>query len=144
MSRSLLLVAAACFLISGCDSGSDQEKLQGDWKSREMWGWFEFDLPPTKGGPRTITFSGNKFTYKNGKGRDQSVTGTFSCDTRKSPREITFTFQKRTIVGIYSLSGNVLKICIGEKDRVPPTTFDGGPRERPALLLFQRPSEEDP
>ena len=39
----------------------------------------------------------------------------------------------------YSLSGGGWRVCVGEKDDVPPAYMSGGPGERPALLIFRRP-----
>jgi uncharacterized protein (TIGR03067 family) len=134
-------VAVACWCLGGCDSRPDHEKLQGRWRLLGMSGWFEFDLPGVKGGPTVLTFTKDGFSYTNDAGDpgpEQTVSGTFSCDPSKRPREITFTFKGRTVVGIYSFAGSTLRICVGAKDRVPPATFEGSPGGRPALLIFTR------
>jgi len=136
-SRLVLAVAVGC-LLAGCDSRSDPEKLQGDWQMREMWGWFKFDLPTVKGGPTVMSFNEEAFTFKNEEGPEHRVIGQFACDTTKSPKQITFKFEGRTVVGIYSVSGGTLRICVDKDDKVPPGTFNGGPGERPALLMFDR------
>src|SRR5262249_26221388 len=140
MTRYLILLMAFSFFATGCDSMSDQERMQGEWQLAEMSGSFRFNLPPTKWRPTTLTFAGNSFTYKNGQDPTQSVSGTFSHDASKNPKEITFTWGKQSVVGIYSLSRNSLQICVGHNDGMPPRTFAGGPGERPALLSFRRPA----
>ncbi len=103
-----------------------------------MSGSFEFDLPATMGGPTIITFTDDKFTFQNAEGRKHLASGTFACDTAKSPNQITFNFSNRTVVGIYSLSDARLRICVADDDKVPPRDFIGGPGEKPALLIFVR------
>jgi uncharacterized protein (TIGR03067 family) len=136
--KRCLVIALACWCLCGCDSRPDQEKLQGPWRLHEMDGEFEFDLPAVKGGPTVLTFAGNAFTCTNGPRPGHTVRGTFTCDPTQSPRQITFTFNGRTVVGIYSVGGSTLRVCVGANDRVPPTAFHGGPGERPALLIFTR------
>jgi uncharacterized protein (TIGR03067 family) len=139
MWRHLAVAISFCLLASGCDSRPDPKRIQGEWQLWEMNGWFEFDLPTLKGGPTKIIFTDEQFTFMNGVGPNQRVSGTFSCDQRKSPREITFRSADRSVVGIYSVSGSTLQLCFGKDDLVPPATFAGGPGERPALLVFHRP-----
>ncbi len=140
MWRSPAVVLCLCVFASGCDSRSDVARLQGDWQLWQMNGWFEFDLPVAgKGGSTKISFSDNQFTFMNDANPKQRISGTFVCDQAKHPCAITFRFADRSIVGIYSLSGRTLQLCFGREDSVPPPTFEGGPGERPALLVFHRP-----
>jgi uncharacterized protein (TIGR03067 family) len=139
MTRRLALVAAVICLTAGCDSRTDPEKLQGEWQMRAMYGWFEFDLPAVKGGPAIITFTDDGFTFINDKDPKQRVSGTFTCDASKSPKQITFNFNRRKVVGIYFVAGGTLRICVDRDDRVPPKEFQGGPGEKPAHLIFERP-----
>jgi hypothetical protein len=137
MKRFLLVAVIGSCLLVGCDSRSDQEKLQGEWQQWEMNGWFEFDLPPVKGGPTMLKFAGNQFTYANEPGSpSQTVTGTFALT---GANEITFSFGNRKVVGRYGMPGGEVQVCVGEKDDVPPQGMRGGPGERPALLIFRRP-----
>ncbi len=137
LRRHVLAVVVLC-LTAGCDSRSDREKLQGEWKMRAMYGWFEFDLPAVKGGPSIITFSDDTFTFQNGEGPRHRVGGTFACDATKSPNQITLKYDGRTVVGIYCFSVGTLRICVGKDDKEPPGEFHGGPGDRPALLIFER------
>ena len=138
--KRCFVFALTFYSLCGCDFRPDQEKIQGEWRFHEMLGVYEFELPATKGGPDTLTFSGNTFTYTNdAEDPRHTVSGTFTCDPTKRPRQLTFTFNGRTVVAIYSVSGTTLRLCIGAKDGVPPETFEGGPGERPALLTFTRP-----
>jgi hypothetical protein len=155
--RKYLVIGIVTIVIAVCvtatwDSRTDTEKLQGKWILREMNGWFEFYLGATKGGPGSIAFDGEqgRFSYDNGclVGKEflgdnrtppvHAVFGTFSCDTTRSPKQITFVFNDRKVVGIYSVSSNTLWITAGKEDETPPSSFGGGPESRPALLIFGR------
>lgn len=133
MSKNLMAVVAICCAVS-CN-GRNAEALQGEWLSTEMWGWFEFNLPPSKAGISTLAFSGNEFSYDNGY---QCIKGTYSCDTTRSPNEVKFLFRGRRVLAIYSCSGDALEICVGESDDKPPMKFSGGPKDRPALIKFKK------
>ena len=147
MKTLLFLLGPIICLMAGCDSRSDPEKLQGEWRLHAMSGVFDFGLPPTKGMTMAITFSEDEFTYENldfgiKKGLKHKVTGIFSCDSTKKPRQITFTFEGRTVIAIYEFSFGTLRICVGEEDDVSPSEFAGGApwfrSSRPALLIFER------
>src|SRR5262249_33620775 len=88
----------------------------------------------TKEGRGVIAFNGNEFRFDNG----FQVSGTFTCDTSRSPKQIAFVFNGRTVVGIYSVFSNTLRITVGKDDATPPGSFSGGPSARPPLLIFHR------
>jgi uncharacterized protein (TIGR03067 family) len=141
MRKAFAVALTVGFLALGCERRSDQEIIQGDWELREMWGEFTFDLSAFRNDDREIlTFKGNAFSYTNNVQSGKRVSGTFTCDPMKNPKEITFTIGERAIVAIYSLSDEALTICVGEKDNVPPSIFRGGPGARPALIHFRRPT----
>src|SRR5205823_5711641 len=111
----------------------------GKWRLDTMSGWFTFGLHSVgKGGLSAITFSDNRFTFEHDNPKN-TVTGVFSADSTKRPKQITFKLDdRRTVVAIYDFSWGTLRICVGEQDSFPPTEFHGGPRSRPALLIFER------
>jgi len=137
MKRPFVLACVVCCLIVGCDSRSDLEKLQGAWKLQVMHGEFDFGLPGSKGGIPILTFSGGAFTCEDDE-THAKVEGTFTCDPSKEPKQITFTYSGRTVVAIYDIRRDAMQICVGKDDHVPPDDFAGGPRSRPALLIFDR------
>src|SRR5260370_30515054 len=148
MKRHVILIGAIICLVSGCNSRSDREKIQGEWLLDGMAGWFKFYLPSEKGGLKVIGFSGDEFTFENAPGPIHTVTGTFACDTTQSPKQITFNFNNRTVVGIYEVTSSSLRICVADEDedsKTAPTEFVGGAlrtgRPRTALLTFKRPPE---
>jgi uncharacterized protein (TIGR03067 family) len=131
------IVMAICFT-TGCNSQRDVEKLQGKWQLTRMAGDFSFGLTPGKksDGPEVLVFSDEQFTFKNDERHKTGIAGSYTCDETKSPKQITFTFNDRSVVAIYKIAWGNLSICIGENDQAAPTDFRGGPRARPALLEF--------
>jgi uncharacterized protein (TIGR03067 family) len=149
MSRIMLVAWVVPCLAAGCESKTASERLQGQWQRREMWGWYEFDLPEAKKGEDlggVLSFTGDEFTYLNGTSPGHGVKGTFACDTSTRPHRIVFSFDGRTVAGIFAASHDTLQVCVGEKDDVPPTEFvRGGKRgkSRPTLLVFGRVVKKD-
>jgi uncharacterized protein (TIGR03067 family) len=142
----LAVVVAAGAVVLGCDSRTEPEKLQGQWQVNEMQGWFEFYLPTVAAGPSVLSFTGDDFVFQNSPDPNYPrVTGTFACDTSASPKRITFIFDGRTVVGIYSIFGGSLRLSVGTDDKVPPSRLEPGRRlsERPALLFLERDSRQD-
>lgn len=140
MKRTFILLVVC--LTAGCSSTADHEKLQGNWLMHAVYGEFHFCRPAGKGGTEMLSFADDNFTYRcPGSEGDTSITGSFTCDPSKDPKEITFNFNGRSVIAIYDI-GRQLRICVGEKDNVPPTQFDGGAPQfkssRPALMIFDR------
>jgi uncharacterized protein (TIGR03067 family) len=138
MNRFLFSAVVVISFTMGCDSKSDGEKLEGKWQLSRMAGDFSFGLGPGKksDGPEILIFTGDRFAFKNDDRHQTGITGSFSCDETKTPKQITFNFSGRTVVGIYKISSPHLSICVGEDDQVAPSDFRGGPRSRPVLLVF--------
>jgi uncharacterized protein (TIGR03067 family) len=148
MRTQFLVLGATICVITGCNSRTDSEKLQGAWQLHSMAGEFRLDLRGSKGMRLGVSFAGEQFTFENldqevrGR-RHTKLTGVFSCDSTARPKQITFNFDDgRTVVGIFDFSWDTLRICVGEEDDVPPTEFAGGAPQfrgsRPALLIFER------
>jgi len=129
----------------GCDSKILGEKLEGKWQLSRMAGDFSFGLGPgmKADGPEVLIFTGDRFILKSDDRHKTGIAGSFSCDETKTPKQITFKFSGRNVVGIYKISPSAkLYICIGQDDQVAPSDFRGGPGARPALLVFERAEAE--
>jgi uncharacterized protein (TIGR03067 family) len=134
-----IVIVASSIMLSGCQRTPDQEHLKGSWELREMTGDFTFDLKLFLLNDKDmLAFDTTDFTYSNNLENPEIVKGSFECDQTKKPKEITFKFANRKVVGVYSLSGDVLTICVGENDDRPPKTFAAGTWARPAILRFCR------
>ena len=126
----------------GQEEGSpDKKALQGTW---------QVILNEEKGvknpadGIHTMTFTGNKIhqLHKVPNGADFQYS--FKLDSTKTPAEIEMTITKagnekdkqevgKTVLGIYSLDGDNLKICTDPSVR--PTTFQTKGKRRDTVLI---------
>jgi uncharacterized protein (TIGR03067 family) len=97
---------------------TDKEKLQGTWiaQSGERDGkkLNEFQLKNWE----KMIFADDKYTREGGEKRE----GKFTIDPDKKPKEIDFDFNNQTVMGIYELKGDVLKLVISLDAR--PTEFE--------------------
>jgi uncharacterized protein (TIGR03067 family) len=102
------------------DKKSDEEKLQGDWTMVSK------DVQLTGG--RICRFAGDKFEIIKSDGQVESK-GTFKLDAKKMPKEIDLVVDKGerkiTVLGIYELDGDKLKMSGNKGDGARPTAFDG-------------------
>jgi uncharacterized protein (TIGR03067 family) len=108
------------------DAGEDVlKKIQGTWKfvSQEVEG-----KPRTKEelAKQTITFEGDKWTVR----RDGKViqAGTHKFDPDKKPAWVDAVVREGegkgfTMLGIYELKGDALKVCFDPKGKERPTDF---------------------
>jgi len=145
--RKLSLMAGVAFLAAGaaCWAGGandkDKEKLQGTWTLTSI----AYDgkaIPLPAGKTVTLTFTGDKVAFKED-GDKAAQDGTFKLDASKNPKHIDLNkggAAKEDDKAIYSLDGDMLKICLGGK------LSGDGKAERPAafdspmtiLMVFKR------
>jgi uncharacterized protein (TIGR03067 family) len=111
---------------SGKDAGEDVlMKIQGTWKfvSQEMDGK---PRPKEELAKQTITFAGDKWTVH----RDGKViqAGTHKFDAGKKPAQVDAVVTEgedkgSTMLGIYELKGDTIKVCFDPKGKERPTDF---------------------
>jgi RNA polymerase sigma factor (sigma-70 family) len=120
---------------------SDQESLRGTWVavSGEAGGK---KLPAGAVKSYRIIFGNGKLTLQQaGEGKD----GTFKLDPAAKPKTIDLTIDGGTGLGIYSLDGDSLKLCVtesGTENR--PTEFTTKEGSRTILFVFKRQSGGKP
>jgi uncharacterized protein (TIGR03067 family) len=135
----LVLVAG---LLLGADqprlaARTDRARLQGAWKVTS-------GRANGKEGPEDafkearLEFKGRhvRGTTENGKTRRL----TFKIDPRRRPKTIDLTnpARKQTILGIYSLEGDRLKLCLGAPGAARPTRFEAKEGTKTVLFHLKR------
>ena len=90
----------------------------------------------------TLTYQGDKYTVKVG---DQVVqTGTQKLDPAKSPKTfddepvVAGATQKTIVVGIYEISGDMLKVCFDPEGKQRPTEFKTAAGSQTTLGVYKR------
>jgi uncharacterized protein (TIGR03067 family) len=142
-----LLAILAVGLVIGADALKDDvkketEKLQGTWKAVTVE---ERGQSKDDNEDHRLVFTGDEFSMKRG---DQTVVkGKFKIDPSKKPKEIDMEVTEalkeelkgKTGLGIYTLEGDELKLCVcepGEPDR--PKEFAGQAGTKHTLVTLKR------
>ena len=142
LCKHALLITIFTVLPANAQSGEQNAKdpLRGVWRlqSWEIEGK-DADLPQN---PPWIIIKKDKVLYGGGE------LGSFSTDSRTSPKIIDITLQNptRTYEGIYAVERDTLKLCVnrqtdGVKER--PMEFDTKDHPEWRLLTFQRDKDRD-
>jgi uncharacterized protein (TIGR03067 family) len=110
----------------GNDAGEDVlKKIQGTWKfvAQEMDGKA---MPKEELATQTITFEGDKWSVR----REGKVVqaGTHKFDPGKKPGQVDAVITEgqdkgSTMLGIYELKGDTIKVCFDPKGKERPTEF---------------------
>ena len=136
----LVIVAIVGLLLGAADdagkvtlrSASDEQKLEGRWVVVELYevGKNVTDQRETM----AFIFKGNAITIVDGK---DEFKGTFKLDPPKKPKTIDIICKenaKMTLLAIYELDGDTLKLCWGEEDGRRPTEFSTDEGDGLAIL----------
>lgn len=129
--------ACVCLLaISGLASADGDNALEGKWQVVSV----------TKNGTADATWSdairehvGAKYTMAKAGGK--SVTGTMKIDAAKKtidtmPGE--GTYKGKTLLGIYEIDGDTLKICFAEPGKDRPTKIATGPDSGTTVAVYKK------
>jgi len=113
---------------------SDLEKLQGTWLpvSGERAGQDateEFKKEINK-----FLISGDRIGAKSG---DRISGGKFKLDPTKKPKQIDIVIRNKTMQGIYSLEGDILKLCGSEVGDERPTEFKTQEGTKVFVMVFK-------
>jgi RNA polymerase sigma factor (sigma-70 family) len=115
----------------------DMEKLQGAWRVISSQVGDE-KAPEDEVARRKVTVKGDKLTYDYGNERKERQEGTIKLDPKTRAFDWTWTFPQEgaTMLGIYELKGDDLRICFGELVR--PRRFEIGKDDVVWLLALRR------
>ena len=121
----------------GKDAGEDVlKKIQGTWKfvSQDRDGK---PMPKDDLAKQTITFAGDKWTVH----RDGKVVqaGTHKFDPDKKPAQVDAVVKEgqdkgSTMLGIYEMKGDTLKVCFDLKGKERPADFSNKPGRMTASI----------
>jgi uncharacterized protein (TIGR03067 family) len=151
MSRLTLLITTAALLIGVEPSQDDAEKkelerLQGTWStlSIEVDGQKATDEERIK--TRKLIVAGNRYTLKV---EGETVQGTIEVNPTQKPKTIdekpdSGLHKGRTLLGIYELEGDNLKICLALPGRGRPTEFASKAGTKHQLVIYKREKSESP
>jgi uncharacterized protein (TIGR03067 family) len=136
-----LAVSATWQGVRAEDTGADVlKKLQGTWQfvSQEMDGK---PRPKEELAKQTITFTGDKWTVR----RDGEVVqaGTHKFDPAKKPAQVDAPVTEGegkgdTMLGIYELKGDTLRVCFDPKGKKRPTDFASKSERMTAVVERQK------
>jgi uncharacterized protein (TIGR03067 family) len=114
---------------------ADQKALQGVWVAESMENAGQAAAKPD-GRAVELTFKDNIFS--GGPGKDV----TFKLDASQKPKHIQLTRsvdgKEESVLGIYELNGDTLKICIDEGGKERPTEFKTTAGTKQALIVLKR------
>jgi uncharacterized protein (TIGR03067 family) len=121
-------------------SKKELKKLEGTWAtvSIEAAGHKVSDEDKIK--TRKLTTKGDKYTLKVG---DETVQGTIEINPTKKPKTIDVkpdsgSNKGKTLLGIYELDGDSLKICLALPGRDRPTAFTTAAENGQQLVVYKQ------
>jgi uncharacterized protein (TIGR03067 family) len=132
----LLVLTSLVALRAADDPAREKERLQGNWAASTI-----IDSGRAESGDAVkglkLTIKDDKYVYKLG---GRSFTAVFKIQPAKKPKEMDITFEEgpqkgKTLRAIYSLEGDELKICGGDKR---PSELESKPKSEVILFVFKR------
>jgi uncharacterized protein (TIGR03067 family) len=135
--RVVCLLGLGFLLVTGVAAGDaqkDQEKIQGFWKAVKATASGK-ELPADIVAEMKMEFAGDKaYDIEECKKAGEF---SFKLDPAKKPRHIDLLYKDgKKILGIYEVSGDTLKLCVGEKKR--PEAFTSPAGSDVILTVMQR------
>ena len=140
------LVVMAAGLLIGADAPNDDavkkevEKLQGAWATLSIEADGQKVTDEEKIKTRKLTTKGDKYTLKVG---DETVQGTIEINPAKKPKTIDVkpdsgSNKGKTLLGIYQLEGDNLKICLAPPGKDRPAEFASNAGTGHQLVVYKR------
>jgi uncharacterized protein (TIGR03067 family) len=139
MTRRWLAVLAIPLLCVASARGDDAKDLGGNWvpTAGEIDGQ---KLPDELLKSIKLHLDGGKYTTEVGKEKQQ---GTYKFDEKKTPKEMDITAtdgpdKGKTLLAIYELSGDTLKVCYALEGKERPKEFKTSVGSKRFLVTYQR------
>jgi uncharacterized protein (TIGR03067 family) len=137
------LVAAFTVGTAGAqDDAAKKElkKLEGTWATVSIEAAGQKVTDEDKIKTRKLSAKGDKYTLKVG---DETVQGTIEIDPGKKPKTVdvkpdTGSNKGKTLLGIYELNGDSLKICLALPGKDRPTAFATAAENGQQLVVYKR------
>ena len=131
---SYILLAFVAAAQAPASKKTDNETFQGEWVM--------ISKDPRLTGGRTFRFTGDNFEIIKSDGQVESK-GTFKLDVKKMPKEIDLLIDKGerkvTVLGIYDLNGDKLRLCGNRGVGARPTGFPQTDDEmKPSVTVLER------
>ena len=137
------LVAALAIGRAGAQDDAakkEMKKLEGTWATVSIEAAGQKVTDEDKIKTRKLTTKGDKYMLKVG---DETVQGTIEINPTKKPKTIDVkpdsgTNKGKTLLGIYELDGDGLKICLAPPGKDRPTAFATRPADGQQLVVYKR------
>ncbi len=129
-------------LLADEPKSDDKAKLQGVWKVTSLESQGEKAPAEAASGVRFV-FDGDKLVIQ--QGDDGRTAAEFKLNSAVTPKTIDLTNaeEKKTVLGIYELDGDTLKLCLTEPGEKAsrPTTFTAKAGDRSTVFVLKRDRE---
>jgi uncharacterized protein (TIGR03067 family) len=142
---ALLITAAAALPILADPPQDDAvkkelKKLEGSWATVFIEAAGQKVTDEDKIKTRKLSTKGDKYTLKVG---DETVRGTIEINPTKKPKTIDVkpdsgSNKGKTLLGIYELDGDNLKICLALPGKDRPTALVTAAEDRQQLVVYKR------
>ena len=121
-------------------SKKEMKKLEGTWATVSIEAAGQKVTDEDKIKTRKLTTKGEKYTLKVG---DETVQGTIKINATKKPKTIDVkpdsgTNKGKTLLGIYELDGDSLKICLALPDKDRPAAFATAAENGQQLVVYKQ------
>ena len=119
------------------EAKKDLDKMQGSWRvvSSQVGDEKASEEEVKK---RKVTVTGNTLIYETGSERKEKREGTVKLDPKTKALDWTFSEAGATMLAIYELNGDDLKIGFGNDGLIRPKRFEMGKEQVQWLLVLKR------
>ncbi len=149
--RGLLVVVSAILAAAGIVKAADDDKheaakLEGTWAAVSYVddGQGEGETASVSESPVRWVFKGNNVSFLADVAK-ASAKGSLKLDPAAKPKTIDITFppaadskKSQTMLGIYEVERDVLKICYGRDGAKRPAEFKSKPKSSHIMVVFKR------